>query len=238
MQIPVLMYHKVGAPVVHKHDTFLNVPQRSFTRQMRLLHRMGYQAVTFHQAVLGLYHGERLPSRPVCITFDDGYANIQTHAAPVLKELGWPGTVFVPTGWVGAENGWDAAYGNPLLPLMGWHALAELHDAGWEIAGHTRLHPKLAELDDTAAAAEISGGAEDQRNSLGGAPTTFCYPFGSLNIRTPDLVHRAGMLAACTTKSGIAKPQTDPMRIPRVKIAYRDDVWGLFYRLRIRPFLP
>lgn len=238
MQIPVLMYHKVGAPVSEKRDTFLNVSLKSFKRQMRLLKRMGYTGVTFHQAAQGLYQGQPVPKKAVCVTFDDGYTNVLDYAKPVLDELGWPATVFVPTHWAGSENGWDTEYGNPLLPLMGWPDLKLLADIGWEIAGHTRTHPKLGELADEDALVEISGGAEDQLALLGTPPQTFCYPFGNLNERTPKLVDKAGMIAACTTKSGIASAKGDPMRMPRVKIAYRDDVWGLFYRLKLRPWLP
>ena len=73
---------------------------------------------------------------------------------------------------------------------------------------------------------------------LAGAVRTFCYPFGGIGERTPRLVAGAGFLGACTTRSGLATARTDPYLLPRVKIAYRDDLWGLLYRLRIRPYLP
>ena len=46
VRVPVLMYHKVGAPVASPADTFLNVPAPVFARQMRFLARTGHQAVT------------------------------------------------------------------------------------------------------------------------------------------------------------------------------------------------
>lgn len=238
MTVPLLMYHKVGAPVVGKADTFLNVSARSFARQMRLLARLGCRGVTFAEAVEGLFGGKSLPRRPVCVTFDDGYANVTTHAAPVLAALGWPATVFVPTAYVGETNAWDTAYGKPILPLMDWEQLRALQEAGWEMAGHTRTHRPLGDLDDETAQAEIRCGGADIAERLGRVPATFCYPFGSLNERTPALARQSGFLGACTTRSGLANTSADPFLLPRVKIAYRDDVWGLLYRLWIRPRLP
>jgi peptidoglycan/xylan/chitin deacetylase (PgdA/CDA1 family) len=237
MLLPILMYHKVGAPVAAKADTFLNVSERSFKRQMRLLKRLGYTGVTFAEGLEWLRGERRGIRKPVCVTFDDGYANVADFAAPTLKEFDWPATVFVPTAYVGGENTWDEANGYPLLPIMDWGRLRELQSAGWEMAGHTRTHPRLGETDDAAALTDIRSGMQDLESNLEARPRTFCYPFGSMNDRTPVLAREAGFAGACTTKSGLASSATDPYLLPRVKIAYRDDVWGFFYRLAIRPHL-
>ena len=62
--IPILMYHKVGAPVESNVDTFLNVSARSFERQMRLLARLGYRGITFTEAAAALFEGASLPRKP------------------------------------------------------------------------------------------------------------------------------------------------------------------------------
>src|SRR5690242_15018302 len=82
--IPILMYHKVGSPVRHRADRFLNVSSASFSRQMALLKRLGYVGITLEEAVDGLAGLRPLPRRPVCVTFDDGYLSVTEHAAPVL----------------------------------------------------------------------------------------------------------------------------------------------------------
>lgn len=228
------MYHKVGA----EPDRFLNVSVRSFTRQMRLLRKLGFSGITFDQAARGLFEGESIPPKPVCVTFDDGYANVAEFALPTLRERGWPATVFVPTAYVGLVNTWDEEYGHPVLPIMGWEELKRLSAEGWEMSGHTRTHPKLAELKDEAALKEMLDGKHDLEAGVGTEVTTFCYPFGSVGPMTPGLCRKVGFRAACTTRSGLARAESDPWLLPRVKIAYRDDVWGLLYRLLIRPRLP
>ncbi len=237
-QIPILMYHKVGAPVLSKRDTFLNVSTRSFERQMRLLSRLGFHGITLEEAAQGLFEGKELPGKPVCVTFDDGYRNVTESALPALQQRDWPATVFVPTAYVSANNAWDEPLGQPLLPIMSWPELRELAGKGWEISGHTRTHPKLGELADDDALREMVEGKVEIESNLGNSVSTFCYPFGSVGPRTPEFCRTAGFRAACTTRSGLARTDSDPFLLPRVKIAYRDDVWGLLYRLLIRPRLP
>lgn len=48
-----------------------------------------------------------LPPRAACITFDDGYADTETVAAPALQSLGIPATVFVAVGAVRAGIMWN-----------------------------------------------------------------------------------------------------------------------------------
>jgi len=118
---------------------------------------------------------------------------------------------------------------------MDWPALRALQSNGWEISGHTKTHPRMAELNDPEAILELTESKAKMEAELGTPVRTFCYPFGSVGERSPRLVRGAGFVAACTTKSGIARSASDPFLLPRVKIAYRDDVWGLWYRLKIRP---
>ena len=77
---------------------------------------MDYAAEHFHpvsleQVAAALDGGPRLPSRPLLVTFDDGYRDNLTAALPVLRERGIPMTVFLATGLRGrrAPFPWDLA---------------------------------------------------------------------------------------------------------------------------------
>lgn len=236
--VPILMYHKVGAPVSNKADTFLNVSTHDFRRQIRALASLGYMARSFAEVVEAMTQGKSLPRRTFAATFDDGYTCVGECAAPVLSEFGFPGTVFVVSEAVGKTNAWDRITGRPELPLMDWEALKSLKESGWEIAGHTVSHPHLDQLTDTEAQREIAAGKEETEARLGSPLTTFCYPFGHFNPQTPELVRAAGFQGACTTRSGLARSSDNPFLLPRVKVAYRDGVFGLLYRLLVRPYLP
>ncbi len=235
---PILMYHKVGAPVASPNDRFLNVSQRNFARQMQAISRLGYRAITFSKLAHALESSSPLPRRSFTVTFDDGYQCVADFAAPVLAKCGWPATIFVVSGYAGKSNAWDEEAGLPVLPLMDWPQLLHLQSEGWEISGHTMSHPKLDLLDEGEARRELQESKQQIEEKIGQAITTFCYPYGRLSRRTPELVRDAGYRAACTTRSGIANIQQDRWLLPRVKVASRDGVAGLLYRLYIRPLLP
>ena len=232
--IPILMYHKVGVPIRCKADRFLNVLPDQFALHLRLLARLGYEAVTFAQAVEGLRAGVGLPRRPVCLTFDDAHLCIADYAAPLLAQRGWKATVFVPTACVGDVNAWDRALGKPLAPIMNWKRLRQLQASGWEVGAHTRTHPHLEQLDEERAYAEIAGSKAELEQRMEQAIVTFCYPFGRYNAMTPRLVEAAGFIGACTTHKQWATASHDPLLLPRIGVS-RGDVAGFMYRLFARP---
>lgn len=45
-----------------------------------------------------------LPAFPILVTFDDGFRNNLTCAAPILREMGIPALVAVTTGYIGTRN--------------------------------------------------------------------------------------------------------------------------------------
>ncbi len=59
-----------------------------------------YQPVSLARVVDWLGGGEPVPDRAVVVTFDDGYRNVLTDAAPVLQRLCIPATLFVATDFV------------------------------------------------------------------------------------------------------------------------------------------
>ena len=64
-----------------------------FEAQMRWV-RQWFNVLPFGRAVDMLYEGT-IPSRARAITFDDGYADNEALAAPILKRLGLSATFFV-----------------------------------------------------------------------------------------------------------------------------------------------
>jgi peptidoglycan/xylan/chitin deacetylase (PgdA/CDA1 family) len=58
-----------------------------------------FHVVPMRDAVAGLRTG-RLPSRPLVVTFDDGYADNHDRAAPILARLGLPATFFIAAGYL------------------------------------------------------------------------------------------------------------------------------------------
>ena len=103
--VAILMYHgfaPAGAPTSR-----YVVPVDRFEAQLRGLLERGHRPLA-----LGDYLEHRRafqfpPAHSFIVTIDDAYAEMATFAAPVLRDLGIPATVFVVDGRLGGHNDWD-----------------------------------------------------------------------------------------------------------------------------------
>ena len=89
----VLLYHRVGGAGPDPHR--INLDPDAFDRQMAWL--ASDCAVLPLGELVERADRRTLPSRAVAITFDDGYVDTLTNAAPMLSRHGLPATCFVAT---------------------------------------------------------------------------------------------------------------------------------------------
>jgi peptidoglycan/xylan/chitin deacetylase (PgdA/CDA1 family) len=99
----VLIYHRVHDA---SDELFPREPTRQgFRWQMELLARH-LRPLPLTEAVQGLAE-DRLPARAVAVTFDDGYADNEAIAAPILSSVGVPATFFVTTAYLDGGRMWN-----------------------------------------------------------------------------------------------------------------------------------
>jgi peptidoglycan/xylan/chitin deacetylase (PgdA/CDA1 family) len=152
----ILMYHSVAENEAAK---FIEPPNRisppMFDRQMAFL-REHRRVVPLSQLVDDIACGKSPPAGTVCITFDDGYRDNLTTAAPILEKHKLPATLFLATGYVErAETQWSdtlhwlLAYATRYalsLPSLGLPRVNFASPAEKAAAG-TLLHAHLLESD-------------------------------------------------------------------------------------------
>lgn len=102
-RLSILIFHRV----LPGHDPMRpDEPTISeFDWQMRVL-RDSFSPLALVDALERLRTGT-LPSRAVCVTFDDGYADNELYALPVLQKYGIPATVFISTGFLNGGRMWN-----------------------------------------------------------------------------------------------------------------------------------
>ncbi len=94
----LLMYHGVcEQSAIPEHINF-HVHPSIFERQLRALKKR-YRVIPLKDVVTALKENQPL-EKAVVLTFDDGYRNNAQYAAPILKRLDLPFTVFVATEYV------------------------------------------------------------------------------------------------------------------------------------------
>jgi len=135
--------------------------RRKFEQQALFLRRWT-NVVPLRSALVDLAAGRRLPPRAVALTFDDGYRDNATVAAPVLQRAGLPATFFLVPGFLSdtsrvwwEELGW--AFAHATKPALHWDG--ELHDTSTPASRQTvrsRVADGLKVLDRSNREAAVS----------------------------------------------------------------------------------
>ena len=157
----------------------------------------------------------------VALTFDDGFANFASAAAPLLLAHAAPATVFVIPSCVGGTNDWDrnSGIGAPRLDLMGWAEIAQIRSQGFDIGGHSNTHRSLRLLDPDTLESEVSAAAASIKEHVGADPVAFAYPYGDYDDEAIKAVARLYSFA-CTTEFGLLSESDSPHSLPRLDSYY------------------
>lgn len=114
----VLCYH--GVVRAEQKDRFgygNTVTEAEFLAHLEFLARH-YQPVSAGDVIAHHNGGKLLPQRAALVTFDDGYRNNLTLAAPILRQVGVPCVFHVSTGYIGTR---DVLWTDDLIGrIIGW----------------------------------------------------------------------------------------------------------------------
>lgn len=229
--IVVLCYHALS----HRWNADLSVTPQRFAAQLEYLSQRGYRGVTFTEALSGEVEGPT-----VAITFDDGYLSNFELARPILARHGMPGTVFVPTDYVGGPpmswpgiDRWIGTSSEDELRPMSWDQLRGLADQGWEIGSHTKSHPRLTQISDQQLEDELGESRTVCERELGVACTSVAYPYGDHDPRVVYAAARAGYEVGGTlpTRTRVRTSLT----WPRIGVYQRDG--DAAFRLKVAPLV-
>src|SRR3989344_5939315 len=144
--LSVLMYHSVS-----DSGAFFSISPKEFERQMRYIHDSGLTTVFSSEISQRTTSGKL--ANTVCVTFDDGYEDVYTHAFPVLKQFGVKATALLITSELGGS--YTNSEGNT-FPLLSEKQIAEMRESGLvEFMPHGHTHKKLHQLTEDEQRNEI-----------------------------------------------------------------------------------
>ena len=220
-------------PVILVYHAFTGrreVPRRfvvsaaHFARQLAWLKKRRYYVLSLEE-FLRYRHEHRLPpARSVVITFDDGYADNRTVAHPLLRKYGFPATIFLVSGAVGATNQWDCEGELAGRPLLSWSDIKDMLREDIHFGAHTRNHLSLTGIPASRTRDEIEGSRADLEQELGLPVLVFAYPYGKNDLTSQAVVEHAGFLGACSFSSGRNDPATPLYALRRTEIRGTDSL--------------
>jgi peptidoglycan/xylan/chitin deacetylase (PgdA/CDA1 family) len=192
--IPVLMYHRVveSADAADRH--FINITTTLFAEQMSYLRDHGYQPIALDEVPLAI--GEHSSwSKPVAITFDDGYRDTYTHALPILQQFGMTATVMLVSDRIGGCSTWDAGKSAD-ASLLSLDEIKALANAGISFGAHTAVHSSLPDISLESARHELASSKAKLEALLGHEVSTLAYPYGRTTPEICRLAEEAGYTVA------------------------------------------
>ncbi len=191
--VPILMYHYIRVnPNPRDRVGFgLSTPPAMFHAQMQYLADHGFRVISLRQAVAAIRAHSPLPSRPVVLTFDDGYADFFSAAIPELRSHGFTATNFVISGRMG------------MWSYMTPGQVAAAAAMGFNIGAHTVDHFALAALAPARAIWEMRTSKQTLEGLLGQPVLDFAYPYGSYTAFVAAQARTLGFETAASSNPGV-----------------------------------
>lgn len=213
----VLCYHAVSPT----WTASLSVTPAELRWQLEHFVERGYRGATFSDAMSAPVHPKTL-----VVSFDDAFASVAELAAPVLAELGLPGTLYAvtnfgdgerPLSWAGIDE-WEGGPHAEELRCLDWTRMRALADTGWEIGSHTVTHPRLTQVGEAALERELRDSRAICEEALGLECRSIAYPYGDVDRRVIATAAAAGYRCAAGLPSDSQPIMVTPMAWPRVGI--------------------
>lgn len=209
LRVPILMYHYIEAPGSTTLPWLYESPE-IFEAQLRTLANECYNSVFATDAANAVRGEARLPSKPIAITFDDGYDDMYTNAFPLLKKYGMKGTMYIIVNALDTPG------------YLTRDQVREMADSGFvEIAAHTMNHVDLSKSSDRTAYYEIAGSKSELEGIIGKPVTTFAYPYGFFASRDEAICRQAGYAGCVSTYPGQVQTFAKRYSIYRLRPGYR-----------------
>lgn len=204
----ILQYHHVATNT----PKTTSVTPTEFRQQMQLLKDQGMQVVSLDQIILHLQQKKAMPLNWVAITFDDGFANVYDNARPILREFGYPYTMFLGPALIDRREG----------PVLTWQQIKTMHNEGVIIANHSSYHHRLAVPNKGETLAQWRERvktdillAHDQlKAQLGVERRWLAYPYGDFSAELEALLRELDFIGI-GQQSGAVGPGVSMTRIPR-----------------------
>jgi peptidoglycan/xylan/chitin deacetylase (PgdA/CDA1 family) len=149
----ILCYHSVApAELSPWIDPNCHLRPEIFEAHLRFLSRYR-QVIALEQLIELLEQGRTPAAGTVVLTFDDGYLDNLTEAAPLLARYGLPATCYLPTGMIErGENPWInrmyTAFKTRTQDKLSIEGLGNWHllNSAQQLKAYTQLRERLIEL--------------------------------------------------------------------------------------------
>lgn len=211
IRVSILGYHDLAENLP---ETAMRIHTSKFRKQMEAIRQSGVKVLTLQEFTAWKKGDVKIPENCILITFDDGWKSVYTDAYPILKEFGFPFTIFLYKNYV--DGGGKAL----TLPMI-----QEMTQNGASIGSHSVSHPypltvksfrkKGPDAYDAYLRKEIGESKRFLESKFPVKVTTYAYPGGYFTDEMPVLGKEFGYDFMFTVLPGKIKRSLPDHRLPR-----------------------
>lgn len=228
-RLMILCYHSVSMQpaVLPPDEDKHHISAKLFISHLEYL-KQYYHPISLNEYLTVRSAGGELPDKSVVLTFDDGFRNFMTVAAPLLVERYIPATAFIITEKTQEiknstlERRWGAEDDSSYLSWSEVQALAQ--ENGIQFGSHTCSHPRLTQIPLEEARRELRDSQMAITGHLGYESMALAFPYGETTDEVSGLAASLGYNCALTGTLGPNEVDASVYKLRRTVIASDDDL--------------
>lgn len=210
LKVPVLMYHHIQPESAAKElgQTSLTVDNGTFDQQMAYLAQNGYTTIWANELINALINHTALAPKSVVVTMDDGYADNDIYALPILRKYNVKANLMLATGLVGS---------NP--DMLSWGQVNDMKGSGlYYFTNHTWSHFAINRGPQDKIETEIDTAQTQIQQYTGQTVNVFTYPYGAFSNNAINTLQKKGYLGAFTEIPGFYQCDSFIMTLHRTRV--------------------
>ncbi len=194
LAIPIVLYHNIDGKGPFSIDT------GALREHFQLIRDRGIRVIPLRELIHRLEHPAPYQEKVIAITFDDGYGSMYSKLLPLVREFGYPVTLFVYTDNIFLKSSKN----------LTWKRLRVMDQQGIDIQAHSITHCDLTQLSKNKNDPEARKRLYEElylskrilELYMKKNMDLFAYPYGRYDLDIIDMTAKAGYRRAFSTDYG------------------------------------
>jgi len=168
-----------------------NISTKELRKEFNYLKNNGYKVVPLIDIIKKVNANEKVPSKWVAFSIDDGFKTFYTNGLSVFKEYNYPFTLFIAVKYT-EKNYKD---------YVSWKQLKTIAKYG-DVEFHSYGHGHYGQMSDEKIKADMDKGLALMKKHLNYEPSLFVYPYGEYDDRVASVIEPYGFKAVFNQNIG------------------------------------
>ena len=213
-RVAVLGYHDLSE---NESETAMRMHTSKFRKQMAALRQLGITVISVEDFLAWKRGAKSIPEKSILLTFDDGWKSVYTDALPILKEFGYPFTLYLYKNYI--DGGKKALTSSMISEILQQGGSLGSHSVSHPYPATIQAHRKKGEHDcDAFLRQEMGESKRVIESKFSTSSTTYAYPGGFVTEEMFPLADEFGYTSLFTVIPGKIKRSTPDKRLPRYMI--------------------